>query len=269
MIKNKYFVERKVLFALIALLFVVRPSEAEAQSDTLRVVPNNAFGTGEKLFFDIDYGFFTVGEAVLQITNADSILGRKVYRVISKAKSKPFFDAFFKVRDKYESYIDSLGIFSWRFEQHVREGSYRKDYGAFLNQLAGIAISGKKETEIPPYTQDIISAFYYTRTVDFSQFEPGEKIQMYNFFADKVYPLAVVYHGKEKVKVEAGTFDCIVIEPLVTEGGLFKNEGSILIWLTDDDAKMPVKVSSKVLIGSITAELTKYENVYGKLTSKK
>ncbi len=253
---------KNYILSLIVFLFIFS-SENFSQTDTLRTIENRAFRSGEKLKFDIDYGFFTVGEAELKIESGEDVFERKTYKAISKAKSKPFFDVFFKVRDRYESVIDSAGIFPWRFFQHVREGSYKKDYGAFFNQYKGIAVSDKKETPIERYTHDIISAFYFTRTVDFSNFKEGDKIHLQNFFADKVYPLDVVYHGKDEASVEAGDFDCIVIEPLVTEGGLFKNEGEILIWLTDDDAKMPVKIKSKVLIGSITVELTDYEKVFG------
>ena len=83
-----------------------------------------------------------------------------------------------------------------------------------------------------------------------------------------MYDLDVRYLGKETVDVSAGTFDCIVVEPLVQEGGLFKSEGSIIVWLTDDALRIPVKVKTKVVIGSIDAELTGYEGLKGKLTSK-
>ena len=78
---------------------------------------------------------------------------------------------------------------------------------------------------------------------------------------DKVYPLDVIYKGKETVEVEAGTFDCIMVEPVIVEGGLFKTEGRIIIWLTDDELKIPVKVKTKILIGSIDAELAEYEGL--------
>jgi hypothetical protein len=84
-----------------------------------------------------------------------------------------------------------------------------------------------------------------------------------------VYDLDVRYLGKETIEVPAGKFDCIVIEPLVKEGGLFKSEGSIIIYMTNDEAKMPVRVKTKVIIGSINADLTSYEGVKGKLTSKR
>ena len=81
--------------------------------------------------------------------------------------------------------------------------------------------------------------------------------------------MEVVFRGRETVTVDAGTFDCIMIEPMVVEGGLFKSEGSIIIWLTDDEVKMPVKVKTKVIIGSIDADLTSFEGVSKKMTSLK
>ena len=97
----------------------------------------------------------------------------------------------------------------------------------------------------------------------------GDKIPLKNFYKDKVYDLDVVYHGKETIEVAAGTFDCLIVEPLVQEGGLFNSEGSILLWMTNDDVKMPVRVKTKVVVGAIDADLTSYQGVYGKLTSKR
>ena len=237
-------------------------------SDSLRTHKNNAFRTGEKLEFSIKYGFISVGEAVIEIPEKTEIMFRKAYHVVSKVKSKPFFDFFFKVRDKYETYIDSAALLPYRFVQHVREGKYSKDYGAFFNHSRNVAIHDGKEYAISDSTQDIVSAFFYVRTLHFSKARPGYTVHLENFFNNKIYPLRVIYHGKEKIEVDAGTFNCIKIEPVITDGGLFKSEGQILIWLTDDSVKMPVKVKAEIPIGSIVAELTKYSGIYGKLTSK-
>ena len=80
--------------------------------------------------------------------------------------------------------------------------------------------------------------------------------------------MGVKIHKRERIKVDAGTFNTIVIEPLVVEGGLFKSDGSILMWMTDDENKIPVKVTTKIVIGDIYAELTKYSGVANKVTSK-
>ena len=116
---------------------------------------------------------------------------------------------------------------------------------------------------------DIVSAFYLARTYDYSNMKLKDRIHLQNFYKDNVYDLDVRYLGKETIEVPAGKFNCIIIEPLVQEGGLFKSEGSILIWLTDDNLKIPVKVKTKVVIGSIDAELTSYSGLAGKITSKK
>lgn len=238
------------------------------KDDEFRTVENNAFKVGEKLTFDVKYGFVTAGIAVMQIPDIKRISGRQAYHIISTVNTVSSFDWFFKVRDRYESYMDVQGLFPWRFEQHVREGHYSRDFSAFFDQRRGIAKTSEGEYKIPPYVNDILSAFYLARTFDYSNLKVNDRIHMQNFYKDKTYDLDVKYLGKERVDVEAGTFDCIVIEPLVQEGGLFKSEGSIIIWLTDDNIKMPVKVKTKVVIGSIDAELTKYEGLKGELKAK-
>ena len=97
----------------------------------------------------------------------------------------------------------------------------------------------------------------------------GDKISLQNFYKDKTYPLDVRYLGKETIEVPAGEFRCIKVEPLVQEGGLFKSEGSIVVWMTDDERRMPVKVKTKVIIGSIDADLSEYSGLAGPLKSKK
>ena len=109
----------------------------------------------------------------------------------------------------------------------------------------------------------------YARTLDYSSLKVNDLIHLHNFYKNKVYDLDVKYLGKETVEVPAGTFECIIVEPLVKEGGLFKHEGNIIVWLTDDELKMPVKVRTKVVIGHVEAKLTKYEGLAGELASKR
>ncbi len=261
----------KLIAGIIALMLLQSgPAWGQRNSQAeFRKVENNAFTVGEKLTFDVKYGFVTAGTAVMQVPQYKKISGRKVYRVSFEVNSIPTFDPFYKVRDRYESYLDVEGLFPWRFEQHVREGGYSRDFSAFFDHRKGKAKTTEGEYDIPPYVNDIISAFYIARTFDYSEMKVGDKVHLENFYKDKVYPLDVVYRGKEKVKVAAGEFECVIVEPLVQEGGLFKSEGSILIWLSNDGLKIPVKVKTKVIIGSIDAELTGYEGLAGKLTSKK
>ncbi|MFN3694688.1 MAG: DUF3108 domain-containing protein [Ignavibacterium sp.] len=242
---------------------------ASLYGDEFRKLPNKAFKEGEKLTFDVKYGFVTAGIATMQIPKIKRISGRNAYHVTFEVNSVPSFDIFYKVRDRYETYIDVEGLFPWRFEQHIREGKYSRDFSAFFDQRKGKAKTTEGEYDIPKYVHDIVSAFYFARTLDYSGMKKGDKIHLQNFYKDKVYDLDVVYHGKETIEVAAGKFDCIIVEPLVQEGGLFKSEGNIVIWLTDDDIKMPVRVKTKVVVGAIDADLTSYEGLAGPLTSKR
>ena len=240
-----------------------------AQKTEFRKIENKAFKVGEVLRFDVKYGFVTAGIAEYSIPKITRLAGREVYNVSFNVNSVPAFDPFYKVRDHYETFIDVDGLFPWRFEQHIREGGYSRDFSAFFDQRRGVAKTSEGSYEIPPNVNDIVSAFYLARTFDYSKMKEGDKVHLENFYKDKTYPLDVVFRGKERVSVAAGTFDCIILEPMVREGGLFKSEGSLVVWLTDDELKIPVKVKTKVLIGSIDAELSGYSGLAGKLTSKR
>lgn len=257
----------KIFIQLVILIpFVVA---AQTTQVDFRKLENHAFKEGEKLTFDVKYGFVTAGIATMEIPEIKKISGRNSYHVTFEVNTVPSFDWVYKVRDRYETYLDVEGIFPWRFEQHIREGSYSRDFSAFFDQRKGKAKTSEGEYDLPRYTHDIVSALYYARTLDYSSMKVDDRIHLQNFYKDKVYDLDVKYLGRETISVEAGKFDCIIVEPLVKEGGLFKSEGSIVVWLTNDALKIPIKVKTKVVIGSIDAELTKYEGVAGKLTSKK
>lgn len=236
-------------------------------ADTIRQWANAAFRGGEYLRFNVNYRFVTAGEARMMVR--DTVYhGRKCYKLEFTLTSKPFFDIFYKVRDRYSSYIDAAGLFPWRFEQHIREGGYSRDFVADFDQRNHVAVTEKGSYRIPAYVQDMMSAFYLSRTIDYSGYAVGQKLHLQNFFKDSTYDLDVKFRGRQTVEVEAGKFRCIVIEPLAKEGGLFKSEGTIFIWLTDDERKLPVLVTTKIRIGDVDSELIEYVGVAGPVESK-
>ena len=250
------------LISLIIALMFTSTLNAQNKSE-FRKINNSAFVVGEKLTFDVKYGFVTAGVAEMAIPKMKKIFGRNAYHITFQVNSVPSFDPFYKVRDRYETYLDNEGLFPWRFEQHIREGGYSRDFSAFFDQRNGKAKTSEGSYDIPEYVNDIVSAFYLARTFEYSKLKVGDKFNLQNFYKDKVYPLDVVYKGKETIEVGAGKFDCIIVEPLVQEGG------NIIVWLSDDDLRIPIKVKSKILIGSIDAELTAYEGLAGKFKAKK
>jgi hypothetical protein len=240
-----------------------------------RVVVNNAFQADEKLTFKIHYGFIKAGEAIMQVKDIVYLEDYKpAYHISTTARSAKFFDVFYKVRDSVETFIDTRGFFSWKYIKHLREGGYIFDLYADYDQRNGIAnvetiryendelteIRNREEfqLQIPEYVLDVLCAFYYVRT---QELEVGMPIYMSNHDNKKVYDLKVIIQRKERIKVDAGTFDCIMVQPVLQGEAIFKQQGQLWVWLTDDERKIPVQMKSKVAVGSITTELIKIEGV--------
>jgi hypothetical protein len=240
-----------------------------------RVVVNNAFRVGEKLTFKIRYGFIKAGEAIMEVKDIVHLADRApTYHILTTARSARFFDAFYKVRDSVETFIDTKGFFSWKYIKRLREGGYLFDLYVDYDQPNGIAnvetirynndepltVRNREEfqLEIPEYILDVLCAFYYVRTQDL---EVGMPIYMTNHDNKKIYDLKVIIQRKERIKVDAGTFDCIKVKPVLWGEAIFKQKGELWVWLTDDENKIPVQMKSKVAVGSITTELIRIEGV--------
>jgi hypothetical protein len=252
---------------LFAQKTAVSPSEG-AKSPQYRTVENNAFDVGEELIFDVNYGFVTAGQARMSIPSYSWQKGRKCYNLQFLVKSTSFFDSFYRVRDRYESHLDVEGLFPWRFMQQIREGKYKRDFSARFDHDAKKAYTTEGVYPLPPFTQDVLSAFYFMRTYDYDKLKPGQKVTLQNFYKDSTYTLTIVYHKRETIEVVAGKFKTIVLEPIMEEGGLFKASGRILVWVTDDERKIPIKVDAEIPIGSITSELTEVKGLKGPIRAR-
>lgn len=224
------------------------------------------FGAGEKLVFSVQYGLVTAGEATLEIRNVATMRERPCYRIVSDARTNDFFSKFYQVRDRYESFMDTTELYSVRYEKHVREGKFKRDEVVEFDQTAHRAIYKDKVVPIPPRAQDVLSALYYVRTLPL---EPGQQIAIANHTDGKNYPLIVKVHRRERVKVDAGEFDCLVVEPILRGPGVFTQKGRLTVWLTDDDVRMPVLMKSKVVIGHVAAVLKSYQTAPGKALSRR
>lgn len=213
------------------------------------------FGEGERLVFAIQYGLIYAGDATLEIRNIAVLDSMPTYHIISTARTNRAFDIVFKVRDRVESFMDYENLFSLRFEKHLREGKFKRDEEVWFDQKEHKAHYRDKTVPIPPNTQDFLSALYYFRTLSIGV---GEAVAMANHTDGKNYPIYVKVLGKERVTVPAGTFDCLVVEPVLQTTSIFEHKGKLTIWLTDDSLKMPVLMRSKVVVGAFEAVLKEY-----------
>ena len=221
-----------------------------------RTVENMAFGVGERLHFDINYGFINAGTATMEVQNLIEYNERPCYQIVTRALSNDFFSTFYKVEDRVESIVDAVGLFSWRFEKNLREGGYKADQMYTFDQERNLVFYDDDSLSTAPVVQDALSALYFVRTQTLTV---GQSLYVDNFTDGENYPLEVRVVKRETIEVDAGRFDCIVVEPVLQAAGVFKHEGRLKVWLTDDRLKMPVLMKSKVLVGSISAELTDYQ----------
>ncbi|MBN1781267.1 DUF3108 domain-containing protein [bacterium] len=222
-----------------------------------RRLENQAFQTGEFLEFEIAWKFLKAGTATMSV--GDTLWNgiRPCYHIKTTANSSSVIDVFFKVRDRVESIIDREGLFPWKFEKHLREGNFRRNRYTVFDPVNQRAFVRKDTVHIPLYVQDILSSFYYVRSLPL---EVGKHYDIDNLSDKKVYPLRILVHKKETAKVPAGRFKCIVVEPVLRGEGLFNQKGRLTIWLTDDRRRMPVLMKSEVFIGSVDAKLTSHKN---------
>lgn len=258
---------RLLLLAISTL--ILGTSLGAADIPVLRYVANEAFGLGERLEYDVGYKFIRAGTAVFSI-GKDPVYtaGRPCYDIRFEVASLKSLDFIYRVRDRYRTFVDIDGIFPWRFEQSMREGGYSKDFTATFDQVSHKAITTEGTFDVPEFTHDIVSAFYFVRTFDLRSMKRGDEIYLKNFMDRESHDLVVRVLGRQQIEVKAGTFNCIVVEPVIKAGGLFKFEGRVLLWLSDDERRIPVKVSTRIPIGSIDAELTGYRGLRGPLTAK-
>ncbi|MES2766909.1 MAG: DUF3108 domain-containing protein [Bacteroidota bacterium] len=252
-------------FALVLAIFQIALVSSYAQ----RHIANEAFGFGERLEYKVGYKFVKAGTAVFSIGDKPvKRNGQDAYDIRFDVKSLESLDWMYKVRDQYRTVVDVAGIYPIEFEQHIREGNYKRDFKATFDQQANLARTTDGEFKIPDYVHDVVSAFYYIRTVDLKSKKKGDVIKLQNFYGKKTYDLGVKVLGREEITVDGGKFRCVIVEPMIQEGGLFKADGRVVIWLSDDERKIPVKVSTKIPIGTIDAELVKFSGLRGELAAR-
>lgn len=256
-------------FLFLGLVFCILLSSGSISAQHDRKVENKAFGFGERLDYNVGYAFVTAGTGYFQIMPmVAKVNDRKCYDVKFRVISLENLKWIYKVDDAYRTVIDVESLLPYQFQQRIREGNYKKDASVKFDHYNKKAYEGGKTYNVPQNVFDIVSAFYNVRAMDLATMRNGAIFYMQNYFEGKVHKLGVKIHKRETVKVPAGTFKTIKIEPLVVDGGLFKSEGNIFIWLTDDENKMPVKVSTKILIGDVFAELTKYSGLRNQATAR-
>jgi hypothetical protein len=222
-----------------------------------------AFKPGEKLVYRLTYGVWDAGEATLSVLPTQrTVKGRKLWRVRGVGKTISAFEWFYKVDDVYESYIDQKALVPWVFKRRVDEGGFKinQDY-TFFQHKNKVKNEKGKEFDVPNKVQDMISAFYYARTIDFSKAKVNDLFEVDIFLDDELFPTKIKYLGKEVIKTRKGKFSCHKFSPLVEQGRVFNSDDALVAYITDDGYKIPIMVKAKIQIGTIKMHLVKWDGL--------
>jgi len=259
---------------LFLFLLILLSISLLSQGQDLKKVDNKAFVRGEKFKFRAYYDSFitgkvTAGEATLEVsTGAPKINGRNTFHVVGEGKSKGAFNLFFKVDDRFETYVDEEFLVPWYFIRKTREGSFRQDDEVRFNQYSKSASSKKANKPIPAGIQDVISAFYFARNIDFANAKKGETFPVTYFLDDSVYYSVIQFVGREDITIGLGTFHCLRFKPMLVTGNVFSQPYAMDIWITDDENHIPLMASSAVVVGSVKLELISFDNLAHPVTSQ-
>lgn len=226
-------------------------------------VKNNSFQVGEKLRYRVTYGFLDAGEAIMEVkSTSKKVNGRELIHLKGTGRTLGGFNAFFKVHDVYESYADKKGVFPWIFSRKVDEGGYKINQNYTFNHNNRKVNNGNgKEFTIPVGIQDMVSSFYYARTLDFSKMKVGDIIEFSCFMDDEIWPLKIKFVGNEVIHIRKGKFNCKKFIPIVQEGRYFESSNDLNFWITDDENRIPILVRAKIPVGTVKLHLVEWEGL--------
>lgn len=260
----------KKIIVFVALLLGIGSYGSHAQT-VFCGLKNRVVKSGEVVNFTVFYNLSAVWVAAAKAsfsTKLETLDGRPVFHVTGLGNTIKSYDWIFSVKDKYETYIDTATMLPMKFVRDIHEDGYKLYQYVRFNQAQKKAYTlNNKVYNVPECIQDVLSAVYYARNIDYSRYKPGAKIPFDMFLDDQVYHLYIRYMGKEKITTKYGTFNTIKIKPLLVEGTIFKGGEKMEVYVSDDDNHIPVRINSPILVGSIKVDMMGYSGLRYPLSS--
>lgn len=235
----------------IAAALAAAPASAQTGGSAL---PETPFDVGERLEFSVGYGPLPAGSMAIEIQDLTTFRGTPAYHIVFDAETNKAVSFVYELDSHEESWFDAVRFRSLRYLKRSVENDkqYTREYR--FDQDAHLRITPEGEAKsASPHAVDQLAFMYYLRLLPL---KPGAKFVLNNSADPNDNPVTIRVLKKERVKVPAGTYETWVLDlDVTTDNGVFKKGGENRIWLTADDARFPVKLSSKIGLGSFQAEL--------------
>jgi len=229
-----------------------------------RYHPQDAFTKGEFLEYRLHYGMINAGEAEISVDpKFFKVNDRICYHTMVNGYTTGTFDLFLRIRDKFGAYIDTSAIVPQKGYRFIQEGNFRmKDITRYdhVNNIAYPEVDGKekKAYKIPDNVQELVSGYYFLRTLDYNKMNIGDTIKLKAFYEDSTYKFNLKYLGKTNVSTKIGKFKAILISPIMPSNRLFKGENSIKMYISDDKNRIPLKVKAEMFVGAVEVDIKSY-----------
>jgi len=248
------------------------------EQNSICQIENTSFQAGEeityKLYYNWNFVWLSAGEVTFKTTEKDGM-----YHISVAGDTYSSYEWFFKVRDRYDTWIDKSTLLPRISIRDIEEGSFKLYDKVVFDQNIQKAVSYRgnnakdakpKEILLNDCMHDMISTIYYARNVDYSKMKKGSAFPIKVFLDQQVYPLKMSYKGVEKGKKikDNGKYDVIKFSPEVVKGDIYKEGDEVNVWVTNDPNRLPLLIESPVSIGSVKAVLKSYKNLKYPITSK-
>ncbi len=244
---------KTIIAAFLSLSFV---------QDNYREVKNESFQAGEHFEYKVKFGILTIGTANVDVDEKIyTVNNRPCYKINVLGRTAGITDIF-RVKNTYRSYVDTLAILPQKFIYSAREREYKRDQSFSFDHAGNKVTRFEKEEatnyKVPDNIQDVISGYYFLRTIDFSRLQSGQVISTPLFFDDDLYNMTVKYNGTGKINTRFGKINVIKLNPVLPKNKLFEGENAIRVWVSNDKNRVPVKIEVDFSVGTAVMELRSY-----------
>jgi hypothetical protein len=228
---------------------------------------NLPFKVGESCTYRIHYGPITAGHGTLIVKNIEKHNNRECFHLEGIGQTNSFFSLFFKVYDEFISYVNSTSLSPIHFIRNVNEGGYIIKQNYLFNSEKNEVLAEDSIYQIPKQTQDMLSGFYFTRALlNYQNVQIDSIVKLNVFMDEEIYPMQIKYEKNEVIKTKWGKINCMVFTPQLQDGRVFKDGEGMRIWISDDENKLMIKVETKIIVGTIKAELSSFKGLKNPLS---
>ncbi len=255
----------RVLVVFLVVAAVTHVVHAVASGS--RHMTDPVFQQGEKLEYRAMYysrltGNVTAGDVSLEVRPENRVVdGQECLHVVGLANTRGVFSLFFKVENRYETFIGKEAQAPVRFSRTVREGRYRREDNVVFDHGNRLAASERDTITTSPYIQDVLSVFYHVRNFNMDTLSPGEYFLVDFYLRDSVYVSRVMFEGREQVTTSLGTFNTLRFTPEMQKGTSFEQRYPMTLWLSDDRNRIPIRLESGLVMGNARFDLETFRGL--------